>query len=64
MINEWVLIVAMLSPGGNFIDKVPVTMPTKTACEQAIKTLPKKGEHPNGHTVSRRVCDTGTLDWY
>ena len=57
MINEWILIVAMLSPGGNFMDKVPVSMPTKTACEQAIKTLPKKGEHPMG-VQYRGVCVT------
>ena len=57
MINEWVLIVAMLGPGGNFIDKVPVTMPNKTACEQAIITLPKKGEHPMGIQY-RGVCVT------
>jgi hypothetical protein len=46
--NEWVLLIALFSPGGNYIDKIPVAMPTKTACEQAIKTLPKKGEHPMG----------------
>jgi hypothetical protein len=57
MINEWVLIVAFISPGGNFMDKVPVTMPTKTACERAIKTLPKKGEHPMG-VQYQGVCVT------
>jgi len=55
--NEWILLVAMLSPGGDFINKVPVTMPTKTACEQAIKTLPKKGEHPMG-VQYRGLCVT------
>ena len=55
--NEWILIVAFISPGGNFIDKVPVTMPTKIACEKAIKTLPKKGEHPMG-VQYRGVCVT------
>jgi hypothetical protein len=39
------------------MDKVPVAMPTKTACEQAIKTLPKKGEHPMG-VQYRGVCVT------
>ena len=46
--NEWVLLIALLSPGGDFIDKIPVTMPNKVACKQAIKTLPKKDEHPMG----------------
>ena len=55
--NEWILLVAMLSPGGDFINKVPVTMPTKIACERAIKTLPKKGEHPMG-VQYRGLCVT------
>jgi hypothetical protein len=46
--NEWILLVAMLSPGGDFIDKIPVEMPTKAACVQAAKELPKKGETPMG----------------
>jgi len=36
---------------------VPVTMPTKIACERAIKTLPKKGEHPMG-VQYRGLCVT------
>ena len=55
--NEWVLIVSLFSPGGNFLDKIPVTMPDKISCKQAIKTLPKKGEHPMG-VQYRGLCVT------
>lgn len=46
--KEWVLIIELLSPGGDFMDKVPVTMPTKTACVRAAKDLPKQADHPLG----------------
>jgi hypothetical protein len=55
--NEWVLLIALLSPGGNFIDKVPVTMPNRAACQQAIKQLPAKGDHPMG-VQYRGLCVT------
>ena len=41
---NWVLLISMLTPGGDFIDKIPVEMPTKAACVQAAKDLPKRGE--------------------
>jgi hypothetical protein len=46
--NQWVLIIQLLSPGGDYMDKIPVEMPTKTACVQAVKDLPKQGESPMG----------------
>ena len=46
--KEWVLIIAMHSPGNDYIDKVPVVMPSKTACMRAVKDLPQRGENPMG----------------
>jgi len=48
MLKEWVLIIELLSPGGDYMDKVPVTMPSKAACEQAKKDLKRDPEHPLG----------------
>jgi len=45
---EWVLLIALHSPGGDFIDKIPVAQPDKPSCEYARKNLPKKGENPMG----------------
>ena len=45
---NWILLIAMLSPGGDYMDKVPVLMPNKAACEAALKALPKRGEDPMG----------------
>ena len=55
--NTWILLVSLLSPGGDFIDKLPVEMPTKAACLQAAKDLPKKGENPMGIQY-RGICIT------
>jgi hypothetical protein len=55
--NEWVLLIALLSPGGNFIDKVPVEMPTKAACQKAVKGLPQPGESPMG-VQYKGICVT------
>ena len=55
--NEWILIVSLFSPGGNFLDKVPVLMPNKVSCEQAMQKLPKKGDHPMG-VQYRGLCVT------
>lgn len=48
MLKEWVLVIELLSPGGDYMDKVPVIMPTKAACEKAQKDLKKDPEHPLG----------------
>lgn len=44
----WILIVYMLSPGGDMMEKIPVDMPTKLACEKAMYNLPRRGESPMG----------------
>jgi hypothetical protein len=55
--KEWVLIIELLSPGGDFMDKIPVTMPTKTSCTQALKELPKKSDDPLG-VQFKGICVT------
>ena len=45
---NWILLISIMSPGGDFIDKIPVEMPTKATCQQAAKDLPKQGENPLG----------------
>lgn len=55
--KEWVLIIELLSPGGDYMDKVPVIMPTQLACKQASKQLPKRGENPMGLQF-KGVCVT------
>lgn len=55
--KEWILLIELLSPGGDFMDKVPVVMPTRAACQTAIKELPKQEDHPLGVRV-RGVCVT------
>ena len=54
---NWVLLISMLTPGGDFIDKIPVEMPTKAACQQAVKELPKRGESPMG-VQYKGICVT------
>jgi hypothetical protein len=46
--KEWVLIIELLSPGGDFMDKVPVVMPSKPACTRAAADLKKGTDHPLG----------------
>ena len=55
--KEWILIVQLMSPGGDYMDKVPVLMPSKQACEAARKELPPPPEHPLG-IKARGVCVT------
>lgn len=55
--KEWVLIIELLSPGGDFLDKVPVIMPTRVDCVKAAKELPKTEEHPMGVKL-RGICVT------
>ena len=54
---NWILLISLLSPGGDFIDKVPVEMPTKAACQKAAKELPQHGENPMGLQF-KGVCVT------
>lgn len=44
----WILIVFMMSPGGDLMEKIPVDMPSKGACEKAMYNLPRRGESPMG----------------
>ena len=55
--KEWVLIINLLSPGGDYMAKVPVVMPSKQACIDARRQLPKQPEHPLGVQL-RGVCVT------
>lgn len=45
---NYVLIIALLSPGGDYMDKIPVVMQDQKSCQQAIAQLPKQGENPWG----------------
>ena len=54
---NWILLISMLSPGGDYIDKIPVEMPTKAACQQAAKDLPQRGESPLG-VQYKAICVT------
>lgn len=38
---EWVLIISLLSPGGDFVGKMPVYYPDLTSCQLALKRLTK-----------------------
>lgn len=57
MAKEWVLIIELLSPGNDYMDKIPVVMPTQVACEQAKRDLPARGENPLG-VQYRAICVT------
>lgn len=39
MTADWVLIVSMLSPGGNFLSKYPMTDLTKAECDKQVIEL-------------------------
>lgn len=39
--NEWVLIIAMMSPGGDFIGKETITFNSQKDCEAVKIQLPK-----------------------
>jgi len=54
---NWILLISLMSPGGDFIDKIPVEMPTRAACQQAAKDLPKRGESPMG-VQYKGICVT------
>lgn len=61
---DWVLVVFMFSPGGDYVGKLPVYMDGRPACRQAIADIPTNKEHPFGLTfkgvcVTRRQWETG-----
>jgi hypothetical protein len=43
--TNWILIIAMYSPGGDFISKTPIEFQTKQACE-AVKIQLVNLDHP------------------
>lgn len=55
--KEWILLIELLSPGGDYMDKVPVLMPSKIACQSAAKELPKNTDNPLGVRL-QGVCIT------
>lgn len=54
--NAWVLIIAMYSPGGDFMDKRHLVLPDQKACVQA-KAQIEKTESPMGVKV-KGLCVT------
>jgi hypothetical protein len=59
--ESWVLIVAMLSPGGNFIDKQVVDYEFKTQkeCQQVARNIPALDSDPSALGVRHRgLCVT------
>lgn len=58
--NEWVLIIALLTPGGDFAGKMPVYFPNKESCQLALKRLTKSVDinDPMGLKYKGSVCVT------
>lgn len=54
--NQWVLIIAMFSPGGDFLDKRHVVLNDKQACQRA-KVAVETTESPMGIKV-KGLCVT------
>jgi hypothetical protein len=54
--NEWVLIIAMLSPGGDFMDKKTVEFKTRRDCE-AVRAQLHLLDSPY-HVQHKGVCVT------
>jgi hypothetical protein len=46
---NWVLIIFMFTANGELVEKIPVGMYTKGSCEQALYSLPRRGENPAGY---------------
>lgn len=55
--NEWVLIVFLFSPGGDYMDKVPVYVPNQAVCKRTLSELPRCGDDPMG-VQYRGICVT------
>jgi hypothetical protein len=58
--SEWVLIIALLTPGGDFAGKMPVYFPDKVSCQDALKRLSKPTDvnDPMGMKYKGSVCVT------
>ena len=44
--NTWILIIAMYSPGGDYMDKSIVEFKSRTDCEAVRVQLPNLDRHP------------------
>jgi hypothetical protein len=44
MTTPWILIVYIMTPAGQYVEKIPVDMPSRTACQQAMYNLPRRSE--------------------
>jgi hypothetical protein len=57
---EWVLVVMMLTPGGDFIDKYPVFFEDKKTCQASLKLIKKPTDtgSPLGVKIQGWVCVT------
>jgi hypothetical protein len=38
---SWILLITLWSPGGDYVGKIPVEVPSKAVCQAALKELPK-----------------------
>jgi hypothetical protein len=54
--NSWILIIAMYSPGGDFINKSTLSFTNKSECEAVRKQLPTL-DHPF-HVQHKGLCVT------
>jgi hypothetical protein len=54
--NQWVLIIAMLSPAGDFIDKRHMVLPNQQTCQRA-KTDVETADSPMGVRI-KGLCVT------
>ena len=37
--SEWILVLVLLGPSGDFKNKIPVPQPTRAACESTMKEM-------------------------
>jgi len=60
MMAEWVLIVSLLTPGGDFVGKLPVYYPDLTSCQLALKRIikPTNVGNPFGLKYKGVMCVT------
>lgn len=58
--NHWVLIISLLTPGGDYAGKMPVYFPDKVSCQAALKRLsrPTVVENPYGLKYKGVLCVT------
>ena len=57
---SWVLIIGLLTPGGDFAGKMPVYFPDRASCQAALKRLAKPTDvnDPMGMKYKGTVCVT------